>query len=551
MTSSSRRHDTLRLWQHDARAAGEPLGEHIARRLVADASLLPAVARAAGLEALAPASLVAATDFAHLPLSDAVRHRVLPVHVDGMRYVVLEDPFDLAVRSWCVAHRAASRMRAAMTMPGVVMRTLEDAERHERVLDTTGVGDDAGGTARRVTEISRTSIDGQSDAVVRLVDAALLDALRARASDIHVETAADGLAIRYRIDGVLHLAGRWPGQDDAGQAISRLKVLAGLDIGERRVPQDGRFRARIEGGDVDFRVSVMPSIHGEDAVLRILDKRHRNAARSFTTLGLDTRTVAGIRAALAEPHGMLLVTGPTGSGKSTTLHTALAESDSGERKLITIEDPIEYELPGVLQIPVNEKKGLTFARGLRSILRHDPDTILVGEIRDGETATIAVQAALTGHLVLSSLHANSAFGVLERLLHMGLDPVSVTEALRAIVAQRLVRRVCEACAVHDAPPRDATAAMRLDAASIRHGRWRRGVGCEACRDTGYAGRIAVAEWLKIDDAIAAALRHRAPATELRRIAREGGHVFMNDAAVAAARAGATTLQEVIRVFGIS
>ena len=268
MTSSSRRHDTLRLWQHDARAAGEPLGEHIARRLVADASLLPAVARAAGLEALAPASLVAATDFAHLPLSDAVRHRVLPVHVDGMRYVVLEDPFDLAVRSWCVAHRAASRMRAAMTMPGVVMRTLEDAERHERVLDTTGVGDDAGGTARRVTEISRTSIDGQSDAVVRLVDAALLDALRARASDIHVETAADGLAIRYRIDGVLHLAGRWPGQDDAGQAISRLKVLAGLDIGERRVPQDGRFRARIEGGDVDFRVSVMPSIHGEDAVLR-------------------------------------------------------------------------------------------------------------------------------------------------------------------------------------------------------------------------------------------------------------------------------------------
>ncbi|WP_231113151.1 GspE/PulE family protein [Pandoraea pnomenusa] len=438
-----------------------------------------------------------------------------------------------------------------MTMPGVVMRTLEDAERHERVLDTTGVGDDAGGTARRVTEISRTSIDGQSDAVVRLVDAALLDALRARASDIHVETAADGLAIRYRIDGVLHLAGRWPGQDDAGQAISRLKVLAGLDIGERRVPQDGRFRARIEGGDVDFRVSVMPSIHGEDAVLRILDKRHRNAARSFTTLGLDTRTVTGIRAALAEPHGMLLVTGPTGSGKSTTLHTALAESDSGERKLITIEDPIEYELPGVLQIPVNEKKGLTFARGLRSILRHDPDTILVGEIRDGETATIAVQAALTGHLVLSSLHANSAFGVLERLLHMGLDPVSVTEALRAIVAQRLVRRVCEACAVHDAPPRDATAAMRLDAASIRHGRWRRGVGCEACRDTGYAGRIAVAEWLKIDDAIAAALRHRAPATELRRIAREGGHVFMNDAAVAAARAGATTLQEVIRVFGIS
>jgi len=386
--------------------------------------------------------------------------------------------------------------------------------------------------------------------VVRLVNSMLFDALQSRASDIHVETTPQGLVIKYRIDGVLQQMGQASGLDMAEQALSRIKVLSELDIGERRVPQDGRFKMKIQGREVDFRVSIMPSIHGEDAVLRILDKSQRGESLSLETLGLSADTIARIRVLASEPYGMLLVTGPTGSGKSTTLYAALSETNTGEKKIITIEDPVEYELPGVLQIPVNDKKGLTFARGLRSILRHDPDTILVGEIRDGETAGIAVQAALTGHLVLSSVHANSAFSVLERFTYMDVDPASFVEALNGVVAQRLVRRICPDCGVDAEPDPDIVRLAQLPDAQLRQGHYRVGTGCETCRHTGYRGRLALAEVLTLTDSIKEGLLNRNSASSLRELAREAGHVFIRDIALAHAAQGDTTLKEIHRVISL-
>jgi general secretion pathway protein E len=356
--------------------------------------------------------------------------------------------------------------------------------------------------------------------------------------------------IKYRIDGVLQQMGQASGMDMAEQALSRIKVLSELDIGERRVPQDGRFKMKIQGREVDFRVSIMPSIHGEDAVLRILDKSQRGESLSLETLGLNAETIARIRVLAGEPYGMLLVTGPTGSGKSTTLYAALSETNTGEKKIITIEDPVEYELPGVLQIPVNDKKGLTFARGLRSILRHDPDTILVGEIRDGETAGIAVQAALTGHLVLSSVHANSAFSVLERFTYMDVDPASFVEALNGVVAQRLVRRICPDCGTDADPDPDITHLAQLAEAQLQQGHYRVGKGCEACRHTGYRGRLALAEVLTLTDSIKEGLLNRSSASTLRELAREAGHVFIRDIALAHAAQGDTTLKEIHRVISL-
>jgi general secretion pathway protein E len=386
--------------------------------------------------------------------------------------------------------------------------------------------------------------------VVRLVHSTLFDALRAGASDIHLETGAAGLAIKYRVDGVLAAIGSVAGAGLSEQVISRIKVMAELDIAERRVPQDGRFKVAVRGREVDFRVSVMPSIFGEDAVLRVLDKQALSdqiKGLRLELLGFDAAAIVTMRGLARQPYGMVLVTGPTGSGKTTTLYAAIGEINDGLDKIVTIEDPVEYQLPGVLQIPVNEKKGLTFARGLRSILRHDPDKIMVGEIRDPETAQIAVQSALTGHLVFTTVHANSVFDVIGRFLHMGVDPYSFVSALNGIVAQRLVRVNCRHCARAQQPDPALLAASGIDAAQAARMRLSAGEGCVECRGTGYRGRKAIGELLVMNDELRELIDARAPARQVREAALRNGTRLLRDSAIDMAARGETTLQEINRV----
>ena len=335
-------------------------------------------------------------------------------------------------------------------------------------------------------------LDSRDDApVVRLINAILLQAVREGVSDVHIETEERRLVVRYRMDGVLSKVASAPGIEVAEQVISRIKVMAELDIAEKRIPQDGRFKISVRDREVDFRVSVMPSIFGEDAVLRILDKKalaDQVTGLRLDNLGFDAASIAAMRRLSNEPYGMVLVTGPTGSGKTTTLYAALTEINSGLDKIVTIEDPVEYQVPGVLQIPVNERKGLTFAKGLRSILRHDPDKIMVGEIRDPETAQIAVQSALTGHLVFTTVHANNVFDVIGRFMHMGVDPYSFVSALNGIVAQRLLRVICTHCSAPWEPDEQLLRDSGLDAGALQNYAFRHGLGCGACRGRAARGR---------------------------------------------------------------
>jgi len=339
--------------------------------------------------------------------------------------------------------------------------------------------------------------------------------------------------------------------EQAEQAISRIKVLAELDITERRVPQDGRFKALDRGRAVDFRVSIMPSIFGEDAVLRVLDKQSLYESTrqqlNLDSLGFDAADIRLLRRLSHEPYGMLLVTGPTGSGKTTTLYAAISEINSGQDKIITIEDPVEYQLAGVLQIPVNEKKGLTFARGLRSILRHDPDKIMVGEIRDPETANIAVQSALTGHLVFTTVHANNVFDVIGRFMHMNVDLYSFVSALNVILAQRLLRVICPHCVEDHVPEPSLLAESGLSAMDAQPFQFRIGRGCRECRGSGYKGRKAIAELLILNDEIRELITGRAPVRQIKEAARSNGTRFLRESAIAAVKAGVTTLQEINRV----
>jgi general secretion pathway protein E len=405
-----------------------------------------------------------------------------------------------------------------------------------------------------VEDLSLVSISEDASPVVKLVHSTLYDAMKIGASDIHVETRARDLVIKYRIDGVLTRVGVLPGREQAEQVISRIKVMSELDISETRVPQDGRFKVTTKGREVDVRVSILPSIFGEDAVLRVLDKEtlaDRILGLTLNQLGLDEHSVAAMRRLSREPYGMLLVTGPTGSGKTTTLYAAISEINSGEDKIITIEDPVEYQLPGVLQIPVNEKKGLTFARGLRSVLRHDPDKIMVGEIRDAETAQIAVQAALTGHLVFTTVHANNVFDVIGRFHYMNVDSHSFVSALKGIVAQRLVRLNCPHCSIVEEPPREVLEESGIAAEAAASFRFMRGTGCGACRGTGYRGRKAIAEVLRLNDEMANLIVSRAPAQAVREAAARAGMRPLRDAAIALVRAGETTLQEINRVTAVA
>ena len=467
-----------------------------------------------------------------------------------VRYAVVTDPFDTDLSTQL--ERAAGQ--AVMT----VLATAEDVHAYLnqqelllRAVDSftqtpAGIAE----TASNIEVLSLANLAESGSPAVKLVNSTLYDALRAGASDVHLETTPAGLTVKYRIDGVLDEITQVGGRAVAEQAISRLKVLSDLDIAERRVPQDGSFQVRALERLIDLRVSIMPSIHGEDAVIRILDKQAMIEAHgklSLDALGFHADALATLRELMNAAYGMLLVTGPTGSGKTTTLYAALSETQTGREKIITIEDPVEYQLPGVLQIPVNEKKGLTFARGLRSILRHDPDKIMVGEIRDRETAEIAVQSALTGHLVLTTVHANNVFDVFGRFTHMGLDPYALVSALNGIWAQRLLRLNCPHCRQTYVPAEAELERAGIDAVEAPGYRFTRGSGCGDCRGTGYKGRRAIAEFLVLDDELREMIVQRQPVRQIKEIARGKGTRSLLEAALDVVREGATTLEEVRRV----
>ena len=523
--------------------------------LEADA-LMAALADSFGYAALTMSDLqVLQPLFDRIPYADAVQRHVLAARdASGGAYLVLSDPFDGAAEDWALRRcsTAGAVPRLVLAHPDDLQAYFAQQERQLRAIDGFD-GDTTAGSGEEVAAvITLASIGDDASPVVRLVNSTIYDALKLQASDIHLECDAGCLHVLYRIDGVLVPITQVQGQDMAEQIISRIKVMAELDIAERRVPQDGRFKVRVNEREIDFRVSVMPNIFGEDAVLRLLDRQSlTEEAKSLRldNLGLDAASMAAIRRLAKKPHGMLLVTGPTGSGKTTTLYAAITEIHTGRDKIITIEDPVEYRLPRVLQIPVNEKKGLTFARGLRSILRHDPDKIMVGEIRDDETAQIAVQAALTGHLVFTTVHANSVFDVLGRFLHMGVDGYSFASALNGIVAQRLLRMNCSHCAAPVVPDDDTLALAGLTREKVAGWTFKAGAGCGHCRGAGYKGRRAVAEVLVLDDTLRELIAERAPISALKARAAANGLRPITDSALAWVAQGETTIEEVARVAG--
>jgi general secretion pathway protein E len=464
--------------------------------------------------------------FEAVPFGEASRRCCVAVRMGAGLVVALGDPYDLDSQEWLeakldepFAYRVAHRLDIAAY--------LSEQEQGLRALDGISLGFEAKASSEETQEISFERAAEEDSPVVRLVTSTLYDALKAGASDVHLESTGKGLCIKYRIDGVLTAAEQVAGAELADQVVSRIKVMSELDIAERRVPQDGRFKARREGRDIDFRVSVMPSVFGEDAVLRILDRQALSdqlQGLSLDSLGFEKNIKTQLRNLAEQPYGMMLVTGPTGSGKTTTLYALISESNDGHDKFITIEDPVEYQLPGVLQIPVNEQKGLSFARGLRSILRHDPDRIMVGEIRDPETAEIAVQSALTGHLVYTTVHANNSLDVLGRFQHMGVDTYNFVSALNCVLAQRLIRVFCVSC---------------------------KGKGCANCRGSGFKGRKAIGELLVMNDELRELIVARAPARKLKETARAAGTVALRDAALALVQSGETTLEEINRVTFVS
>jgi general secretion pathway protein E len=521
---------------------------------VSEETLLPRAARHFGARALDMKALrQVRPDFAVVSFAECQRRGCMVGRFgdETELTVVLADPTDTRLRQWLEARLRERDVDLAMTTAADLQAFLVSAEKSVRAMDAVKMHPDRTAVAgEHAMAISISHIDATESPVVRLVDSTLYDALRSGASDIHLETQPDGMIIKYRLDGVLEVVKQIDNLDIAHQAISRIKVVSELDIAERRIPQDGRFQVVVDGRDIDFRVSIMPNLFGEDAVLRVLDRKHLTGqfqALRLDTLGFDAGVLSFIRDAAQMPYGLLLVTGPTGSGKTTTLYAALSEINTGLDKIVTIEDPIEYQLPGVLQIPVNEKKGLTFARGLRSILRHDPDKIMVGEIRDAETAQIAVQAALTGHQVFTTVHANNVFDVIGRFANMGVDSYSLVAALNGIVAQRLLRMNCPHCATPSAVPAELAQRSGLSSRHVGQAHFMRGQGCAHCRGTGYKGRRAIAETLPMSDILRDQLVQRAPLSQIRQSARESGFTSLRDAAVAHALAGETTLEEINRV----
>jgi len=491
-------------------------------------------------------------EFEQVSLAQALKREFVMLRHEDALIGVFADPFDDSRLAWideCLQGAALYLCHAA----DLAAYLARQEEGFHAVAALDNHGDEQHEFAALET-LSLTSISEDASAVVKLVNSTLYDALKMHASDIHLGVTGSGLVIKYRIDGVLNNISKVQGAEFADQVISRIKVMAELDIGEKRVPQDGRFKIGINGRQIDFRISIMPSIFGEDAVLRVLDKQDladRVSGVRLEALGFEDATLISLRRLAAEPYGMVLVTGPTGSGKTTTLYAMITEINHGVDKIITIEDPVEYQLPGVLQIPVNEKKGLTFARGLRSILRHDPDKIMVGEIRDPDTAQIAVQSALTGHLVFTTIHANNVFDVIGRFTQMEVDPYSFVSALNAVLAQRLIRLVCSGCAVPVTPGEEELRASGLTAENSAHYHFVHGAGCGRCRGTGYRGRTAIAELLHLDDEIRQMIVERSPISQIKHYACSRGLRLLRGSALELVRDGRTTLEEINRVTFIS
>jgi general secretion pathway protein E len=484
-------------------------------------------------------------DFTKVPYPSCVSHRMLHGTLDDQVALVVSESAPASVWDW-LQGRLNGNEQIHFIADDDLGAVLDRLASGIKALQT----DDLSSTVEQDAGFERLSLEqlqNEDNAVIRTLGSTLFDAYRSLASDIHLETNRHGMEIRYRLDGVLAKIATLPDRALAEQLVSRLKVLAHLDVGERRVPQDGRFRIGLGANEVDLRVSIIPSIFGEDAVLRILDRRALSSDSeqlNLAKLGLTEQAMASIRDLSQRPHGMLLMTGPTGSGKTTTLYAALSEINDGRQKIITIEDPVEYQLRGIQQVPVNERTGLSFARGLRAILRHDPDVILVGEIRDEETAQIATQAALTGHLVFSSIHANGAIDVIGRFGHMGVDPYNLTSALNGVIAQRLLRLNCPRCAQRKPLP----AAYRERFPELRGVEtFLQGRGCGDCRGTGYKGRRAVAEILLLDDELREAIVRREPPRVLRQLAQGKGMARMIHQAAQCVADGQLSLEELRRV----
>jgi len=492
-----------------------------------------------------------------VPVKLMYRYNFVPLEEmqDGSLAIAIADPSQLMMIDE-IGLLLNRRVITKVSTGGQIGEILKKTEQSKRVLEDASEGfalsvvreDESGDEA---INIDRLTTEGDSP-IIRLVDTTIFTALQRRASDIHIETRDDSVQIKFRIDGVLTQAMPPIGKEHHSTIISRIKVMSELDISERRVPQDGRFRVKYGSPErpIDFRVSIMPSIHGEDAVLRVLDKE--SMSEKFHSLvldvvGFDDDDLRRFRRYIKEPYGMVLVTGPTGSGKTTTLYAAVNEIKTDEDKIITIEDPVEYQIRGITQIPVNEKKGLTFARGLRSILRHDPDKIMVGEIRDSETAQIAIQSALTGHLVFTTVHANNVVDVIGRFLNMGVEPYNFVSALNCILAQRLVRLICNQCrtVVHYAP--EVLEASGLDPTQWGQVPFYEGQGCIECAGTGFRGRTAIHELLDLSDRIREMILEKKPTSEIRRAAREEGMRFLRESALDKVRLGLTTLKEINKV----
>jgi type IV pilus assembly protein PilB len=491
--------------------------------------------------------------FRSIPAGLMLRYGFVPWRHEGKALViVVSDPRDQPMFDELSA-LLSTPLKVAVGARSAIQSMLKKSESSQRVLEDATEGfeiqllkEDEGGEDSLTVERLTSDISP----IIRLVDSAIFSALQRRASDIHIETQDDAVHVKYRIDGVLQPAMRSLQKQFHSSIISRIKVMAELDIAEKRVPQDGRFKLRVPGKTIDFRVSIMPSVHGEDAVIRILDKE--SISEQFTELRLDILgfpelELRRFRKYITEPYGMVLVTGPTGSGKTTTLYAALSEIKSIEDKIVTIEDPVEYQLKGITQIPINEKKGLTFARGLRSILRHDPDKIMVGEIRDPETAQIAIQSALTGHLVFTTVHANNVVDVLGRFLNMGVEPYQFVSALNCVLAQRLVRLICTHCKRPATVSDAALVESGLDLAMLANTRFFEGAGCLECGGTGYKGRTAICELLDLTDRIRDMILDRRPTSEIKKAAREEGMRFLRDSAVEQVLLGRTTLREINKV----
>jgi len=537
----------------DARATGVAADAARALSSASEEDAARALAARYGLEYVDVASFAPDPEILKsVPVELMFRYEFLPYRREGERLVlVMADPTDIPVVDE-LSLVLQTPVQPAVGTPSAIQEALKRSQGTQRVLEQASesfkiqlLRDDEDG--EEVLSIDKIQAD--QSPIIKLVDSTVFDALSRRASDIHIETRDTEVVIKYRIDGVLQSAMNIA-KEHHSTVISRIKVMSELDIAEKRVPQDGRFRVKLGGRSIDFRVSIMPSVHGEDAVIRILDKESLSkqfASLRLDVLGFDDRELSRFRRFIREPYGMVLVTGPTGSGKTTTLYAALSEIKTEEDKIITIEDPVEYQLKGVTQIPVNEKKGLTFARGLRSILRHDPDKVMVGEIRDPETADIAIQSALTGHLVFTTVHANNVIDVLGRFLNMKIEPYNFVSALNCVQAQRLVRTICLHCKREVRAPRELLVESGLDPVRYADVPFYEGAGCIECGGTGYKGRTAICELLDVTDNIREFILSRRSSADIKRAAREEGMIFLRESAVNKALAGKTTLQEINKV----